>query len=145
MIAQRKELFFRGIAGRVFALSGKREFRAGAEHVAMRIDRAFRDLEARLRRAGIPVEPARCFFKSYSHQLFFAFLDLMSAKILSASIRQSALRANPFVPRSPNRPSSAKSATQACRSAVPCDDHGSRPASRTVSATSRTSSLRRRP
>jgi hypothetical protein len=37
----------------------------------------------------------------------------------SASVRQSAQRANPGAPRVPNRPASARSATQAWRSAVP--------------------------
>jgi len=52
---------------------------------------------------------------------------------------------NSGVPFSPNQPWSAPSATQAWRSAVPLADQGVRPASRTVSATSRTSSLRQRP
>ena len=60
-------------------------------------------------------------------------------------MRQSALRANSGVPWMPSAPASARSATQAWRSAVPLAGHGTRPASRTVSATSRTSSLRRRP
>jgi hypothetical protein len=42
-------------------------------------------------------------------------------------------------------PASARSATKAWRSAVPLADQGVRPASCTVTATSRTSSLRRRP
>ena len=37
------------VAGRVFALGRVRKFRAGAEHVAMRVDRARRRHEARLR------------------------------------------------------------------------------------------------
>jgi hypothetical protein len=70
-------------------------------------------------------------------------LDLRKNAI--ASMRQSALRAKSIVPRLPNSPSSARSAIQAWRSAVPAADQGVRPISRTVSATSRTSSLRRRP
>jgi hypothetical protein len=42
----------------------------------------------------------------------------------SASVRQSALRAKPGVPLVPNRPASARSATQAWRSAVPLADQG---------------------
>ena len=48
MVAQRIELLVRRVAGRVFALRRKRKFGAGAEHMAMRIDRARRQLKARL-------------------------------------------------------------------------------------------------
>ena len=49
MVAQREELRLARVAGRVLALGRVRELRAGAEHVAMRVDAARRQLEARLR------------------------------------------------------------------------------------------------
>ncbi len=58
MVAQREELSLAGVAGRVFALGRVRELGAGAEHVAMRVDRAGRQREAGLRGAVEPVEPA---------------------------------------------------------------------------------------
>ncbi len=58
VIAQREQLRLRGVAGRVFALGRIGEFGARPEDMAMRIDRAFRQDEARLSRARVPVEPA---------------------------------------------------------------------------------------
>jgi len=48
MIAQRKQLLLRRIAGRVFALRHIGKFGAGAEHMAMRIDGAGRHREVGL-------------------------------------------------------------------------------------------------
>jgi hypothetical protein len=48
MIAQRKQLVLRGVARRVLALRRERKGVAGAEHVAVRIHRAFGQFEARL-------------------------------------------------------------------------------------------------
>ena len=48
VIAQCKELVLRGVARRIFSLPRKRELVAGSEHMAMRIDRAFGQFEARL-------------------------------------------------------------------------------------------------
>ncbi len=48
MIAQGVELLFGSIAGRVFALRRKGEFRSGTEHVAMRVHGASRHLESGL-------------------------------------------------------------------------------------------------
>jgi hypothetical protein len=46
MVAQRKQLLLRRIAGRVFALRHIGKFGAGAEHMAMCVDGAGRHLEA---------------------------------------------------------------------------------------------------
>ena len=61
MVAQGKQLRPGGVARRVLALGRERKFRARPEYMAVRIDCACRQLEARLRRAGIPVEPAGSF------------------------------------------------------------------------------------
>ena len=113
---------------------------ARAEHVAMGVHAARRQLEARLARVGVPVEPAGSLFEGQ--------LRLPSSVAPGCGRPRCASRRcarNPAAPLAPNTPASARSATHAWRSAVPLALHGSRPASRTVTATSRTSSLRRRP
>src|SRR5690606_11726107 len=63
-IAQREQLLRRGIARRIFPLRRIWKHRAGAEDMAMRVHRARWRLEARLRRIGMPVNPAFGFLKA---------------------------------------------------------------------------------
>ena len=58
-IAQREQLFLRRVARRVFALRRVRKFVFRTEHMAMRINRARRRLELRLRRVGMERDIAR--------------------------------------------------------------------------------------
>ena len=58
-IAQREQLFLRRVARRVFALRRIGKFRLRPEHMAMRIDRARRRLEFRLRRIGMERDVTR--------------------------------------------------------------------------------------
>ena len=53
VVAQREQLFLRGVAGRVLALGRIGERRARPEHVAMRVHRAGRHHESRLRRVRV--------------------------------------------------------------------------------------------
>ena len=57
VVAQREQLLLAGVARRVLALRREGELRAGAEHVAVRVDGTGRQLEAGLARVGVPVEP----------------------------------------------------------------------------------------
>lgn len=64
-VAQGEELLPRRVARRIFTLRREGEDIARPEDVAMGIDRAFRQLEFRLRGVGAPVEPVGVFFKSH--------------------------------------------------------------------------------
>ena len=65
VVAQRKELILRRIAGRVLALRriGKRVTRS--KNMAMRINCSGGQLKSRLGRAGEPVQPARGLLKTH--------------------------------------------------------------------------------
>src|SRR5205085_9922131 len=103
VIAQREQLLLGSIARSVFALGRIWKLRARTEHMTMRVHRASGDLETRPGWAWIPVEPARGLLKFHQrcvrHSVGFSF-----ARIRSASVRQSGLRANSFVPFGPNSP-----------------------------------------
>ena len=57
VVAQREQLHLACVARRVLALRRVGELRAGAEHVAVRVDGTGRQLQAWLARVGVPVEP----------------------------------------------------------------------------------------
>jgi hypothetical protein len=141
VVAQREELLLAGVAGRVLALGREGEFGAGAEHVAVRVDAAGRQLERGLG-WGRRTSPASRGSSRNSSSGLGSFTCREDAVGLGAPV--GAAREFRSCPWHPNSPASARSATQAWRSAVPLAP-GREPASRTVSATSRTSSLRRRP
>ena len=57
VVAQRKELVFAGVAGRVLSLGGEGELVAGSKDVTVRVDRTGREAERRRRRLGVEVQP----------------------------------------------------------------------------------------
>ena len=140
VVAQREQLRLARVAGGVLPLGRVRELRARAEHVAVRVHRAGRRREPRLARARAPVEPAGGLLEG-RHRSAPPSRSSRWSRIRSASMRQSGAAGEAGLPRClPNSPASARSAIQAWRSAVPAALHGSRPASRTVTAASRISS-----
>ena len=103
-VAQRKQLILRRVARRVLALGRKRKLRGGAEHMAVRIDRARRHTPARLGRIRMKDQPV-----GIHVHLLPSVSDAICARMRSACSRHG----RPAFARSPNSDSSARSATQA--------------------------------
>src|SRR5208282_5028784 len=127
-IAQREQLFLGRVAGRVFALGRIGKFCFGAEHMAMRIDRAGRRLEFRLRWIGVEGDVTRrhrhatysIFFSSFRPSEARAGIHNHSRTTLNTVIMDSGLApsARPGMTARPSparAPRSAPAARRTCR------------------------------